>query len=89
MKRIARLVFISLSSVFLFLTLTIPIISSHMQGYYKGLIDTMPENTQVLIEKKQTWVAIGETKIFLIIFLIFLFSFLITELIARTKKSSN
>lgn len=89
MKRIARLVFISLSSVFLFLTLTIPIISSRMQGYYKGLIDTMPENTQVLIEKKQTWVAIGETKIFLIIFLIFLFSFLITELIARTKKSSN
>ena len=89
MKRIARLVFISLSSVFLFLTLTIPIIISHMQGYYKGLIDTMPENTQVLIEKKQTWVAIGETKIFLIIFLIFLFSFLITELIAKMKKSSD
>ena len=89
MKKTVRFIFASLSAVFLFLTLTAPVISSFMQGYYKGSIDVISENTQVLIEKKQFWTAIGETKIFLIIFLIFLFLFFVTELIVWRKKSTN
>ena len=52
MKRIIRSVFVSLSAITLILTLSAPIISSNMQGYYKELISEMPENTQVLLEKK-------------------------------------
>ena len=73
MKRIIRSIFISLSAVAFVLTLSAPIISSHMQGYYKRLIDDMPNNTPVLLEKKQDWATFGETKIFITIFLIFLF----------------
>ena len=51
MKRIIRSVFVSLSAITLILTLSAPIISSNMQGYYKELISEMPENTQVLLEK--------------------------------------
>ena len=51
MKRIIRSVFVSLSAITLILTLSAPIISSNMQGYYKDLISEMPENTQVLLEK--------------------------------------
>lgn len=53
MKRIIRSVFASLSAITLILTLSAPIVSSHMQDYYKGFIDTMPENTQVLLEKSK------------------------------------
>ena len=86
MKRIIRSVFGSLSAIALILTLSAPIISSNMQGYYKGLISEMPENTQVLLEKKQIWATFGETKLFVTIFLIFLFCFLISELIIWIKK---
>ena len=57
-----------------------------MQSYYKGLMDTMPENTQALLDKKDFWVAIGETKIFAILFLAVLLSFVIMELIVWIKK---
>ncbi len=86
MKRIIRRVFLSLSAAAFLLTLSAPIISSRMQGYYKGLIDTMPENTQVLLEKKQTWAAFGETKIFITSFLIFLSLLVISELIIWMKN---
>ncbi len=89
MKKIARCILGSLCVISLFFTLTAPIISSYMQGYYKGLISTSPENTQALLEKKQTWVTIGETEFFAILFLIILFSFLITELIVWIRKSAN
>ena len=52
MKRIIRSVLGSLSAITLILTLSAPIISSNMQGYYKDLISEMPENTKVLLEKR-------------------------------------
>jgi len=84
MKKIIRRIFVSLSAVSLALTLSVPIISSHMQSYYKGLIGT--ENTQVWLEKKRMWATLGETEIFAILFLIFLFLLFISELIIRLKK---
>ena len=87
MKKAAKITFISLCIILLFLALFAPIISSHMQGYYKGLIGTSIENTQTLLEKKQLWVTIGETKIFFILFFIILFSFLITELIMWIRRN--
>ena len=89
MKRIIRSVFVSLSAITLILTLSAPIISSNMQGYYKDLISEMPENTQVLLEKKHAWATFGETKLFITIFLIFLFCFLISELIIWIKKDNR
>ena len=89
MKRIIRSVFVSLSAITLILTLSAPIISSNMQGYYKELINEMPENTQVLLEKKQIWATFGETKLFITIFLIVLFCFLISELIIWIKKDNR
>ena len=89
MKRILRSVFGSLSAITLILTLSAPIISSNMQGYYKELISEMPENTQVLLEKKHAWATFGETKFFITIFLIFLFCFLISELIIWIKKDNR
>ena len=89
MKKMARRIFVSLCAISLFFTIATPIISSKMQGYYKGLISNAPKNTQALLESKQTWVTIGETKIFAILFLIILFSFLITELVIWIKKSAN
>ena len=89
MKKIIRRILVFLSSASLALTLSMPIISSHMQGYYKGLIDTMPDNTQALLEKKQDWATFGETKIFITIFLIFLFLFLVSELIMWVKKQKK
>ena len=89
MKKIMRSVFASLSAITLILALSAPIISSNIQGYYKGLISEMPENTQVLLEKKQIWATFGETKLFIAIFLIFLFCFLISELIIWFKKDNR
>ncbi len=86
MKRVVRVIFVVLNSIFLLLTLILPIVSSHMQSYYKGLIDTISENTQELLDKKQFWATIGETKIFVILFLIFLLSFVISELIIWIKN---
>ena len=89
MKRIIRSIFVSLSAIALILTLSAPIIGSNMQGYYKGLISEIPENTQALLEKKQAWAAFGETKLFITMFVIFLFCFLISELIIWFKKWSS
>ena len=89
MKRIIRSVFASLSAITLILALSAPIISSIMQGHYKEMISQMPENTQVLLEKKQVWATFGETKLFITIFLIFLFCFLISELIIWFKKDNR
>ena len=89
MKKIMRSVFASLSAITLILALSAPIISSNIQGYYKGLISEMPENTQVLLEKKQIWATFGETKLFITIFLIFLFCFFISELIIWIKKDNR
>ena len=60
-----------------------------MQSYYKGLMDTTPENTQALLEKKNFWVPIGETKIFAILFLAVLLSFVVLELIVWIKKKKS
>ena len=89
MKRIIRSILVSLSVITLILTLSAPIISSNMQGYYKGLISEIPESTHVLLEKKQAWATFGETKLFITMFVIFLFCFLISELIIWIKKDSR
>ena len=89
MKKIIRTILLSLCSMFLLLTLIAPIASSYMQGYYKSLIDTMPENTQALLDKKQIWVTIAETKFFVILLFIFLLSFAISELIIWTKHKKS
>ena len=89
MKRIIRSILGSLSVITLILTLSAPIISSNMQGYYKGLISEIPESTHVLLEKKQAWATFGETKLFITMFVIFLFCFLISELIIWIKKDSR
>lgn len=86
MKKIIRTIFVSLCSISLLLTLIAPITSSYMQAYYKGLIDAMPENAQALLDNKQIWATIGETKIFVILLLFFLFCFAVSELIIWIKN---
>lgn len=86
MKKAIRTVFISLSSLVLLRTLAAPIAGSHMQGYYKGQIDAIPANTQALLEKKQIWVTIGETKVFLILLVVSLLAFVVSEWIIRIKN---
>ena len=89
MKKIIRRILLSLSAAALALTLSAPVISSYMQSYYKGLIAPMQGNTQIWLEKKQAWAAFGETKIFITIFLVLLFSFLFSELVIRIKKARS
>lgn len=68
----------------------IPFLSSKMQAFYKGQIDDFSKNTQELLDKKQLWVQIGETYIFLYIFIacvsIFLIVMFVIWLKARKAK---
>ena len=59
----------ALCLLFLFLTVGAPLLSSRMQGHYKGMIATDPQNTALWLEKKDAWIPLGETFVFLYGFL--------------------
>ena len=86
MKKV-KLVIMILSIASLVLTLFLPLLSSYMQNHYKNLLDSTSPNIQILLEKKQFWAQIGETRWFLYISLgliaVFLFILLISWLQRR------
>ena len=63
-----------------------PLIGSYMQGYYKAQIDDKPELTEFLLEQKNFWVQISESKIFIIVCGVFLVLFLLSLLTLLFKK---
>lgn len=66
--RILKVILVVLCLVSFVITITAPIISSYMQGYYKSQFQNgVTDNSKQLLEKKQLWAQIGETKIFLYI----------------------
>lgn len=84
MRKITRTVLAILSGVSILCCITAPIISSIMQSYYKSLLPIA--NTEEILNQKQFWAWVGETKIFLIIFLVMVGSFLITEITFLLKS---
>ena len=59
----------ALCLLFLFLTVGASLLSSNMQGHYKGMMATDPQNTALWLEKKDAWIPLGETFLFLYGFL--------------------
>ena len=84
--KIFKIVFSSLCIISLLLTFSIPYISSYMQSYYKGLLKNFPENTQSLLEKKQFWAQLGDTRVFLYFTLGIVLTFLIALFFIWLKK---
>ena len=80
-------IFIALSGL---IAITIPFISSGMQDKIKSQLPASEDKTIQLLEQKQLWVQIGETKIVLYIFVTLLFLFLTTSVIIwiNNKKTS-
>ena len=64
-----RIIIASLLAISAFLMAVVPILSSYMQNHYKNQLDDFTKETKVLLEKKQFWAQIGESPIFLYIFL--------------------
>ena len=71
------------------LTVAVPIVSSYMQNYYKGLMGTYLTDTQKLLEKKHFWSQLGETKTFFYVFLASILTLIIFSLIAWFKNRNN
>lgn len=59
----------ALCLLFCLLTVAAPLLSSSMQGHYKAMIAEDPQNTALWLEKKDAWIPLGETPVFLICFL--------------------
>ncbi len=64
-----------------------PFLSSHMQGYYKSILD--PQNAKEVLDKKQLWAQLGETKIFFYVFLVFLVVLIVFYLIVWLKNRNS
>lgn len=84
--KIIKIILSSFCALAFFLTVTIPILSSYMQGYYKGLIGVHYEDTRALLEKKKFWSQLGETKVFFYVFLASVFVLIVYTLIIWLKK---
>lgn len=67
-----------------------PVLSSHMQSFYKSQTPAVSAQlTKGLLDKKQFWVQIGESNIFVIVFIaclcLFLTALLFDFIIKKTK----
>ncbi len=87
--KITKIVLSSLCALSFLLTVTVPILSSYMQNYYKGLMGTYFTDTQELLEKKHFWSQLGETKTFFYVFLASVLTLMIFALIAWFKNRNN
>ena len=90
--KILKIIFGSLCFVFALFTVTAPLLSSHMQGYYKGQIDDFSRSAEELLAKKQFWAQIGETYIFFYIFLacvVMLLGIMLFSRLSVSKRSEN
>lgn len=88
MKNILRTILIFLSGVSFLCFIVAPLIGSYMQNRYKDLL-SIAADTEAVLEKKRFWTSVGETKIFLIVFLAFLGCLLTAELIFWLKRSKK
>lgn len=78
-----------LSGISALITVTMPILSSNMQGFYKSQIDDFSKNTQELLDKKLFWAQIGESNVFAIVFIICVCLFLGILFIDFVNKRKN
>ena len=74
-----------LSAISALIVVATPILSSHMQGFYKSQMDDFSKKGQELLDKKLFWVQIGETKIFLYILIACILAFIIVLLFSWLK----
>ena len=89
MKKIIRIVVLSLCVLSGVLRVCIPAVSSSMQGYYKSLIDN-PEIAKTALEKKRMWANIYENSVYFdYLFIAFICLFLIVELIFWLNKKAK
>lgn len=63
----------------------VPFLSSQMQGFYKTQMPASAQLTKELLNKKQLWVQIGESKVFFYIFIACVSAFVIVLLIDWLK----
>lgn len=90
MRKGLKIFFFIISLMFFVLTLSVPLLSACMQGYYKGLIDPAFQNdTAAILDKKRIWAEIGETKVFFILFLISVTVFILAELFVLLSKAKS
>lgn len=90
MKKRIRIIFFAISAVLFSFCIGAPLLSACMQGYYKGLIDpTFQNDTAAILDKKQMWAEIGETKLFFILFLVFVTIFILAELFVLLSKAKS
>lgn len=87
MRKGLKIFFFIISLVFFVLTLSAPLLSSIMQDYYKDF--EASENMEALLEEKAMWAEIGETKIFFVLFLVFVTIFILAELFVLLSKAKN
>ncbi|MBR5473606.1 MAG: hypothetical protein IKU82_06445 [Clostridia bacterium] len=80
----------ALSAISALIMIAIPFLSSYMQGFYKSQIDDFSKSAQELLDKKQFWAQIGESYLFLYIFIacvsLFVIVIFIDWLKARKSK---
>lgn len=81
-----KTVLLSLCALSFSLTVSMPILSSYMQSYYKDLIGTYTKDTQELLEKKHLWVQLGQTKAYFCVFLVFALVLIILTIIVWLKE---
>lgn len=87
--KIFKIIIVSLLVVSALLTVLAPMISSYMQDYYKGQLEDFTKNTEELLQKKQFWVQIGDSPIFLCIFLGCLVAFFTMVFVIRMRKKAH
>ena len=79
----------TLSAISALIMIAIPFLSSYMQGFYKSQIDDFSKNAQELLDKKQFWAQLGETYIFLYVFIACVSIFVILMFISHLKLKNQ
>ena len=87
--KIIKILLSSLCALAFLLTVTMPILSSYMQNYYKGLMGDHFKDTQELLGKKHFWSQLGETKTFFYVFLALVLVLIVFTLIVWIKNRDN
>lgn len=83
--KILKIVTGVLSAMSALIMIAMPILSSKMQGFYKTQTPASAQLTKELLDKKQLWVQIGESKVFFYIFITCVSAFVIVWLIDWLK----
>lgn len=90
--RILKYISSAICAIAAFITISMPLISSQIQGYYKGLLEDPAKASAAVLEKKQFWVQVGESHVFFYIFLICLTVFLavvLADILLKKRRAKK